>query len=194
MSVECIQYPGQLNGLSYEKAKLYGMPHIGAEYARKNDVDATRWTGMYRLCAACGKAGGAHSKHHEPPKSSGRVFLLRCRESESSPGGQFVLRPALIDLCGSGTTGCHGQRHGGKLAITWEWDSDFFERAWWNGDLLAHGYAPHDRRLYSMGRYVFERRGPDGGWATRWEHRDLLYAGTPNARQAAVERGIDELG
>ena len=148
----------QLRGLSYETAKLYGMPHIGAHYSR-DDVDATAWAGAYRECAACGKTGGPHSKHHEPPKGKGRIFLL------CTPLGQFVLKPALIDLCGSGTTGCHGERHGGRLKIRWEWDSDEHEEKWWNGYWLSHGVAPHSRKLFDYGRYVFERAGRE--WEVR---------------------------
>ena len=26
--------------------------------------------------------------------------------------------------------------------------------AWWSGSLLAHGYQPHDPRLWEFGRYI----------------------------------------
>lgn len=155
-----VPYADQLRGLDYASASLYGMPHLGAGYYA-DDVNATRWVGEQRRCAACGRSTGFHSKHHEPPKSKGRSFLL------CTPMGQFVLKPAIIDLCGTGTTGCHGDRHNGLLAIRWEWDSDESAEQWWNGYLLSHGYVPHDPRLFVLGRYIIERGGVEmevRGW------------------------------
>ena len=141
----------QLRGLSYETASLFGMPHIGARYFRE-DINCTEWEGDTRRCAFCGRATGAHSKHHEPPRSKGS-FLL------ATPIGSFVLMPALIDLCGSGTTGCHGDRHNGRLKIRWKWDSDEFAEMWWQGAFLKKGMAPNGKWLFGYGRYVFERNG-----------------------------------
>ena len=77
-----------------------------------------------------------------------------------------MLLPALIDLCGSGTTGCHGDRHNGRLKIRWEWDTDENARKWWDGTYLSKPYHdPHGQWLYSHGCYVFER---DGG---EWRYR-----------------------
>lgn len=151
----------QLRGLSYETAKLYGMPHIGCRYYR-DDVNATAWIDSdERKCAACGKVNGMQSKHHEPPKGKGRTFLL------VTPMGKFVLKPALIDLCGSGTTGCHGDRHNGRLSVRWEWDSDEYEAQWWSGYLLSRPYhEPNGKWLYNFGCYVFEREG------VSWEYRE----------------------
>ena len=150
---------GQLRGLSYEVAKLYGMPHIGAKYTR-DDVNATAWTGDYRRCACCGRTDGFHSKHHEPPKGKGSSFLL------FTPKGRFVLKPALIDLCGSGTTGCHGDRHNGRLVIRWEWDDPEYERMWWDGTWLSKPFFnPHGEWLFKCGHYVFESR------AMTWDYR-----------------------
>lgn len=151
----------QLGWLSYETAKLYGMPHVGCRYFR-DDVDATAWEDEVRRCAACGRANGPHSRHHEPPKGRGRSFNLK------TPMGTFVLKPALIDLCGSGTTGCHGDRHNGRLRIAWEWDSDEDEERWWDGFWLSRPYhEPHGKWLYRHGRYVFEKDG------LTWEHREV---------------------
>lgn len=150
----------QLRGVSYEKAKLYGMPHIGCRYKR-DDINATAFIDETRRCAGCGRTNGRHDRHHEPPRSNGSFLLI-------TPMGRFVLKPALIDLCGSGTTGCHGERHNGKLKISWEWDTPEYEEQWWNGYFLSRPYhEPHGRWLYSYGRYVFERNGQ------RWEYRDL---------------------
>lgn len=146
----------QLKGLSYPVASLYGMPHLGCEYLA-DDVNRYRALPESR-CAVCGRPHP--NAHHEPPRGKGRNFLL------STPMGQFVLKPALIALCGSGTTGCHGDRHGGRLKIRWEWDSDEYAEQWWDGTWLSK-YEPHSPRLFDLGRYVFERDGKE------WEARGL---------------------
>lgn len=149
----------QLRGLSYPKASIYGMPHIGCRYYA-DDISATEWDSDNRRCAVCGRTDGMHNRHHEPPRSNG-TFLLR------TPMGQFVLLPALIDLCGSGTTGCHGDRHNGRLSIRWEWDSDDDARMWWDGTLLSRPFhEPHGKWLYRHGRYVFNFDGYE------WEYRE----------------------
>ena len=74
--------------------------------------------------------------------------------------GVVVLLPALIDLCGSGTTGCHGAFHSRLMVPEWRWDDDESARAWWSGELLAHGYPTNSPRLYELGRWVFA--GPGG--------------------------------
>lgn len=151
-----------LDGVPYEVAKCFGMPHVGAFYSsssvhsHKREEDAR--------CAVC--KAMATNAHHEPPKGMGgkyRRFLL------CTPMGQFVLKPALIALCGSGTTGCHGDRHNGNFKIRWEWDEEQFEENWWNGHFLSHGFKPHDKRLYSMGRWVVTFR--DG---TKFEIREEM--------------------
>ena len=144
----------QLRGLSYEVASLYGMPHLGASYTADSIADTVLDEGA--VCACCGRR--ATNAHHEPPRSKG-PFLLR------TGMGAFVLKPALIALCGHGTAGCHGERHNRLLAIRWEWDADDFAEAWWEGYLLSHRYAPHDPRLFKMGRYVLSRQG--GEWEAR---------------------------
>lgn len=149
----------QLRGISYEKAKLYGMPHIGCTY-KFDDISSTAFDSDERRCAICGRTNGAHNRHHEPPRSNGSFLLV-------TPKGKFVLLPALIDLCGSGTTGCHGERHNGKIKITWEWDLPEYEELWWNGYLLSRPYhEPNGKWLYKYGRYVFTRNGQS------WEYRD----------------------
>ena len=141
----------QLKGLSYAKASLYGMPHLGCEYTA-DDVNRYR-TLEGACCVVCGRP--YPNAHHEPPKGVGRNFLL------STPMGQFVLKPALIALCGSGTTGCHGMRHNGQLKVRWEWYSDENAERWWDGYWLSHGYQPHSERLFELGRYVFEMDGTE---------------------------------
>lgn len=130
----------QLRGLSYAKAKLCGMPHLGASYAG-GGIERTR-LGDGALCALCGRP--ATNAHHEPPRSNG-AFLLPTK------WGMFVLKPALIALCGSGTTGCHGARHDRRVAFEWRWADADAEALWWSGYLLSHGYPPHSRRLLDLG-------------------------------------------
>lgn len=149
----------QLRGLSYEKASLYGMPHIGCKYRTRYEIASTAFEGRTRKCACCGRVGGVHSRHHEPPRANGHYML-------ATGHGTFQLRPALIDLCGSGTMGCHGDRHNGRLSIRWEWDSEENEKNWWNGYMLSlPGHEPHGKWLYAYGHYVFDHDGKT------WQHR-----------------------
>ena len=215
MSKDALLSEGQLRTVGYEQAKLYGMPHIGCRY-RRDDVKATEWDDRYVACAVCGKVAG--SKHHEPPVSACRAknpytgkvekgkFLLETQGYPSSIAlptewGIFVLKPALIALCGTGTTGCHGLRHARRLSISWEWDSDDEERLWWNGWYLSHGYQPHGDWLWAHGRYVFELEG------VTWEYRkeigrqkgfyeqlkEMIDSGM-SPHEAMREMGIDEDG
>lgn len=135
----------QLCGLSYEVAECYGKPHVGAFYAGSSVKSHRSEDGA--CCAVCG--GRVGSVHHHPPLSKGKAFRLR------TAAGQFALRPSLIALCGSGTTGCHNGFHGGaRYKATWAWDSDDAAEKWWSGYLLTHGFAPHDPMLYCLGRWV----------------------------------------
>lgn len=132
-----------LCGLSVDAAECFGKPHVWASYLR-DDAKSNRLA-EGATCPACGKR--AESSHHEPPLGMGgrnRSFLLR------TPMGQWVLKPALIALCGSGTTGCHGLRHQGKLPIRWRWERDEYAALWWSGELLLQ-LSPHDAALYELG-------------------------------------------
>ena len=153
----------QLCGLSYEVAECYGKPHINAYYlasgvkSHRAEPDA--------LCAVCRKP--AESVHHIPPLSKGRIFLLKTK------WGQFVLKPSLFALCGSGTTGCHNGFHGGaRYRATWAWDSDEYAEMWWSGEFLKD-MRPHSPGLYAYGKWVihdrrtgkdFEYRGEEDTW------------------------------
>lgn len=142
----------QLRGTSYEVASCFGMPHVRAYYA-KRDVKSNRLE-EFAGCAVCHEQ--ATNSHHEPPLGMGgrnREFAFWL------PSGPLALRPALIALCGSGTTGCHGERHSGALRFRWAWDRDYFAEQWWTGYLLTHGLSPHDPELYTMGRWVISRNG-----------------------------------
>lgn len=157
----------QLRGLSYEKAKLYGMPHIGAWYNTENVKDYGHED--YFPCIVCGKP--ASNVHHEPPR--GVSSCIDPKTGEKIPGGflletpkgKFVILPALICLCGSGTAGCHGDRHDGRLKVRWEWDSEESERKWWDGTFLGQGREPNGEWLWSHGCYVLTRDGME--WKVR---------------------------
>ena len=141
----------QLRGLPLAVAELYGKPHIGARY-RSGSIRSHAMEPGAR-CAVCRRP--ATNVHHAPPVSKGPFRLV-------TPAGSWELRPALVALCGSGTTGCHDGFHGGgRFEIRWVWDSDDAARAWWDGSLLAE-LEPHDPAIYGLGR---------------WEIRDRLTGG-----------------
>lgn len=135
-----------LGGVPYGVAACFGMPHIGAYYLHDNADSNKLEHGAF--CAVCGRP--ANNSHHEPPKGAGgryRQFTMY------SDWGMFILKPALVALCGSGTTGCHGARHNGNFRIEWEWFDDTYAEQWWSGYLLSHGYVPHDPKLYELGQW-----------------------------------------
>lgn len=108
-------------------------------------------------CVICGAR--ATNSHHVPAVGVGGgngQFQL----------GGMVLKPALIALCGSGTTGCHGRAHQGILQFRWVWDTEEYARDWWNGKLLEE-YRPHDERLYYFGHWVISGCGDD------WTYRGI---------------------
>lgn len=140
-----------LHGVPYERASLYGMPHIGALYRGK----AARLEDG-APCTCCGAP--ASNAHHMAPKGmagGGGVFALRTK------WGTFALRSPLMAVCGSGCTGCHGKfpPQGFELDVRWAWDDEESERLWWSGWMLAHGMAPHSPDLYLLGRYEILRLG-----------------------------------
>ena len=137
-----------LGGLSVESAQKFGMPHFMASYTAGNDSHALNENAC---CAWCGMP--ASNSHHEPPKGIGgrnRTFFLRTEM------GAFILRPALIALCGSGTTGCHSKVHSGRLRISWMWGRQEYAERWWSGWYLTHGFIPHDERFYELGYWIVE--------------------------------------
>lgn len=136
-----------LRGLSVETAQKLGMPNVGAHYAGKGV--RTNRLDHGAACAFCGRE--AANSHHEPNVGMG------ARNAFFELHG-FELKPALIALCGSGTAGCHGDRHNGRLRIRWEWDSDECAEAWWNGDMLRE-FGPASPMLYGFGEWVFEKEG-----------------------------------
>lgn len=64
-----------------------------------------------KRCVVCGKT--ATNKHHVIERSEGSLL-----------GGRKIHKP-VVTLCGSGTTGCHGKVHEGRLHLDWrngEWE------------------------------------------------------------------------
>ena len=152
----------------------YGMPHIGCRYTR-DDVAATAFDDDWVPCAVCGAT--ATNRHHLPPR--GKHSAIDPETGRKRPGalllmttwGRFVLKPALIALCGSGTTGCHHLWHAREVEIAWAFDSPEYEGRWLDGYLLAHGMAPHSEELYGIGCWHFH----DKRNGNRWEYRGGGY-------------------
>ena len=136
-----------LRGLSVSTAQKFGMPNAGAHYegrgVRTNRLDEDA------RCAFCRRP--ATNAHHVPAVGMG------ARNARFALYG-YELRPALIALCGSGTTGCHGECHSGIMRVEWVWDSDEYSEAWWRGDLLRE-LGPGSPLLYDYGHWQLERPG-----------------------------------
>ena len=135
----------QLCGIAYPLAECYGKPHYMAHYLGKNPTLAS--VDKYELdddavCICCGAR--ATNSHHSPPKGIRRVFNLR------TDRGSFLLRPSLLAVCGSGTTGCHGKFHSGLLKVQWIWDEEGFLNGWWSGS-IPESYEIHSSDLYTCG-------------------------------------------
>lgn len=125
----------KLQGLSLEVAECFGKPNIDARYLSDN-VNSYSHSGN---CFVCGKR--ATNAHHCPPKRKGLLVL-----------NGHILKPSLIALCGSGTAGCHGMVHNGKIKINWKWFNDEYARIWWEGEMLEK-YEPHSEELYQFGEW-----------------------------------------
>lgn len=152
-----------LGGVPYEVARNFGMPHIRAYYKNRS-VDSNAFE-TDAECAVCRSM--ATNSHHEPPKGmSGRYRSF----TMNTPNGIFTLRPALIAICGSGTTGCHGALHDKQVGFRWVWDDEEVEERWWSGWFLSHGYMPHDQRLYLYGRWVIT----DKRTGAAFEYREVI--------------------
>lgn len=140
----------QLQGLSYDKAHLFGLPHLGCEYTSYD-------TGKYRIttdhCVICGRWFPLNA-HHVVPRSVRKEFHI----------GDHMVRSPLACLCGSGTQGCHGMFHGGaRFSLSWEWYEEEYEDMWWSGELLDR-FGPHSPELFGLGRYVVHDRKLGRDW------------------------------
>lgn len=137
----------QLRGLSLDVAELYGKPGFGACYTGRSVSSNRLEEGA--VCAVCGKP--ATNAHHAPPRSKG-LFELE------TPNGSWLLRPSLLAVCGSGTTGCHGGFHGGaRFFPRWVWDTQADMDDWWSGEMLTR-LEPHSLGIYAHGHWEVEDR------------------------------------
>lgn len=137
----------QLCGLSLNVAELFGKPHIGAHYITNGKVYSLD---AYAACTVCGNR--ATNSHHIVPRGKAKRFALRTEDED------FVLHSPLFAVCGSGTTGCHNDFHGGaKYEIEWHWLTDHFAELWWSGYLLKR-FPPHSPELYRFGYWVIRSR------------------------------------
>jgi len=140
----------QLHGFSLEDAECFGKPHLGARYVSKDPERLGSYVRDFGTdrCSICFHA--ATNTHHQPYR---QTFTL------TSYNGMWKLRPALIALCGSGTTGCHGRIEHNEIKVRWKWDEERYQDQWWNGQLLRE-YGPHSIELYRFG--CWEITMPDG--------------------------------
>ena len=139
----------RLHGFSRPVFERFGKPHVGCYYAGKSVTSHRLEEGA--LCACCGRV--ADNAHHWPP---GREVV------RAEPG---LLRPSLIAVCGSGTTGCHDGFHGGaRYTADWIWDEPEYGEAWLDGKL---GVEPHSDELYLYGFWEFEDRKRGLKWKIR---------------------------
>lgn len=114
----------EVDGLSAEELNGIGKPCVGARYTSYRGDGHELLDGA--VCAVCGKP--ATNAHHVPAKGmGGGRRLVRV--------GGVPMRPALIALCGSGTTGCHGLAHQRRIRFEWRWDDARFERAFLRGEV-----------------------------------------------------------
>ena len=80
-------------------------------------LDSCQWPDLVRpWCVWCGKP--ASNLHHEPPKGLGGTKSHR----------------AVISLCGSGTTGCHGLRHAGRVEFGYDAEAGRWYGRWSGGE------------------------------------------------------------
>lgn len=135
-----------LSLISSDKAAMFGMPHAGARYTGRG---VARYARTQDECAICGARG--QSVHHTASRGLGERVM-------ETPNGDHLLRPALMLLCGTGTTGCHGDIEDGRMSVRWEWYDPADAERWADGSLLCL-FGPHDPGLYDLGRWVVERRG-----------------------------------
>ena len=127
-----------LHGVPRNVAECYGKPHFLCSYYGNGVNDTRLFDGA--TCMCCGRP--ATNAHHWPPKGRCATFTL----------DGVKLRPALLAVCGSGTTGCHDGWHGGaRFKALWKWDCDDAARSWWEEGFC--GLAPHDPMLYRFGRW-----------------------------------------
>ena len=139
------------NGLSRDKAECFGKPHINAWYTG-NGESVDKYTFDHQAIDIITHQQPTNT-HHIVPRGTARFITI------PSQYGVFVLKTALIAVRGSGTWGVHGAFHRHEIKMTWEWDSPEYEEQWWNGYLLSHGYPPHSKELYKLGRWVIDVRG-----------------------------------
>lgn len=142
----------RLCGLSRKVFDCFGKPHIMCHYEGRSigshALDEGAW------CACCGRP--ATNAHHWP---AGRRTV--------EVAGK-VLRPSLIAVCGSGTTGCHDGFHGGaRFDAEWSWDDEGDFERWLNGDFWETGYEAHDPRLYLHGCWILADRRTGRTWSIR---------------------------
>ena len=132
-------FPISCNGLSYDRASLYGMPHINCTPK-----------GIEGMCAIC--SGRASEKHHMAPKGTGAKYL-----TVQTDNGPLRMESALVALCHT----CHDKfkPQGTDYEVRWQWKDQRSANLWWSGALLRMGIKPHSEMLYEYGFYLFFKNG-----------------------------------
>lgn len=134
----------QLCGLSLDVAELFGKPHFEAHYRTRNVKSNT--LDESAVCIICGNR--ADNSHHVVPLGKAKEFILR------TENGVFFLRSPLFAVCGSGTTKCHNDFHGGaRYSAKWLWHNDRFAEQWWSGE-ISKKILPHSQELYQFGYWA----------------------------------------
>ena len=145
--------------IAYERAELYGKPHIGEAFYPD---ERTRLGHLQpdALCAICGRL--ATNAHHIVPKGMGGGSAIL---SVPYKEGAYKLRSPLMAVCGMGnSSGCHRKLHDRDIEVRWEWDEDKYREWWWKGHFFEK-MKPHDDRLYLFGRYILQT--PEKTWEWR---------------------------
>lgn len=138
------------SGLPIERARLYGMPHIGAFYYNAQTTNGKLEPDA--MCAICGRP--ATNAHHLVPKGIGGGYAWL----SSKDGKLQRLRSPLFAVCGMGNmSGCHKLFHDHRITVRWVWDDPRYEQMWWDGELAK----PHSDELYNYGCYVIENQGEE---------------------------------
>lgn len=127
------------NGLAYNRASLYGMPHLNCT---PHGIDGR--------CAICGRR--ATEKHHMAPIGKGNKYL-----TVQTSDGPLRMESALVALCHE----CHDKfpPQGWEYSVDWYWKDQRSADLFWSGTLYAMGIKPHSEELFDYGFYIFRANG-----------------------------------
>ena len=119
-----------------------GLPHVGAIYTGKG------YKRTSDRCAICGRP--ATNVHHLCGRGEHSYVTMQ--------GDSFKMRSALMLVCGSGVTGCHGKLHSHELEVSWVWNTPLYGQLFENGQLFDYSLEPHSPDWFDYGFYVVKDR------------------------------------